>query len=203
MERLSHRTIFGAVGIINNSSLNSFYGLYPLVSDGTIVPSVSGITLDISGNASNPTEADILNNGPGTGNINGTVTANSAGLQGVKVALLDINGIPVTGVDTLTTDAQGEYSFTGVTVGNYIVTIIEPLGYSALENPKPSELSIDATDTIDFQLEPIVVGNSAKSALFWTKEFRRNILGFGTYTLYRTGTPEFYGTGSDSLHSSF
>ena len=168
-----------SVNITYNSSLNNFYGLYPLISEGTIVPALSGVTFTISGNASNPTEADILNNGPGTGNINGTVTSNSAALQGVKVALLDINGIPVTGVDTLTTDAQGAYSFTGVTVGNYIVTIIEPLGYSALENPKPSELSLDATDMVDFQLEQIVVGNSAKSVLFWTEEFRRNILGLG------------------------
>ena len=67
------------------------------------------------------------------------------------------------------------------------------MSYSALENPKPSELSLDATDIVDFQLEQIVVGNSAKSVLFWTEEFRRNILGHGHTRYTEQELQEFMG----------
>ncbi len=62
-ETTQPRSFYGAVAINGNSSLNKFCGLYPLVSGGTIIPPANGITLYISGNASNPTEQDIINGG--------------------------------------------------------------------------------------------------------------------------------------------
>ncbi len=168
--------------ILNNLSLSSFCGLYPLFSSGIIIPSQYLGILSISGNAINPIEADILAGGPcspPTAVISGSVFVNSTGLQGVKVALLDSDGLPVAGQDTLVTDAQGAYSFPDIQAGNYLVTVIEPLGYTSVENPIAITAIGGGSHTVDFVLEQAVVINRAKIALFWTGQFISHIWGFG------------------------
>ena len=70
-----------------------------------------------------------------TGTITGTVSENGTGMEGVIVKLLDLEE-GTTEFDDQNTDANGQYSFTDVPAVDYIVMMVEPLGYSADINPK-------------------------------------------------------------------
>jgi len=61
------------------------------------------------------------------GNNNGVKDSAEAPIAGVKLSLLDADGNPA-GV-TVTTDANGYYSFTGLKPGTYGVTEVQPDGY--------------------------------------------------------------------------
>ncbi len=66
-------------------------------------------------------------------NGNGIQDAGENGVAGVEVKLQDANGNPVLDNNgdpiTTTTDANGEYSFTGLTPGEYKVMFVAPDGY--------------------------------------------------------------------------
>ena len=95
-------------------------------------------------------------------NENGIQDSGEAGIPGVTLYLRNTDNSLV---QTTTTDANGNYQFTGVCAGTYLVSAAPPLGYTASpanasgsttandSNPNPSTvvLGIDQTDdTIDF-----------------------------------------------------
>ncbi|WP_170184057.1 SdrD B-like domain-containing protein [Glutamicibacter uratoxydans] len=63
---------------------------------------------------------------------NGIQDSGEAGIQGVKVNLLDASGAPVNGADgnpvTATTDENGNYTFAGLELGEYTVEFVAPEG---------------------------------------------------------------------------
>ena len=167
-------SVVGDLNISNNAALTEFCPLFTLLNINGLIGAYN-----VSSNASNPDRTDINPCSPPTAVISGSVFVNSTGLQGVKVALLDSDGLPVTGQDTLVTDAQGAYSFPDIQAGNYLVTVIEPLGYTSVENPIAITAIGGGSHTVDFVLEQAVVINRAKIALFWTGQFISHIWGFG------------------------
>jgi parallel beta-helix repeat protein len=116
---------------------------------------------------------------PLTGTISGTITADGNGLEDVSMSLLDTAGIPIDGVQSILTDNQGQYAFNDVDLGSYQVSIVEPLGYSADENPKLAILESVGTTTVDFMLELAVTGNHAKPAFYWSLQFSFHIWNWG------------------------
>jgi predicted nucleotidyltransferase len=115
----------------------------------------------------------------GLGNISGTITSSGSGIAGVTVKLLDGNGFPASDIDPTTTDAQGQYSFTNIPAGNYGVMIVEPLGYSADQNPKSISLASGNTNTVDFILSATVVSNAARAMGYWKHQFDVYVTGRG------------------------
>ncbi len=111
-----------------------------------------------------------------SGSISGAVTVNGNGLTGVKIALLDTLGVQATGFDTLVTGSQGEYLFSDVPSGIYLVRLIEPLGYTAAENPVVDTLGSGETDMVDFVLEQTVIANSSKPVVWWDVQLLLNLL---------------------------
>jgi hypothetical protein len=129
--------------------------------------------------SSNPDIGAYESPHPLTGTISGTITADGSGIENVSVSLLDTAGIPVDGVQSILTDNQGQYVFTNVDLGSYQVSMVEPLGYSADENPKLAVLESGGTTTVDFTIELAVTGNHAKSAFYWSLQFSFHIWNWG------------------------
>ncbi len=59
-------------------------------------------------------------------NANGIQDSGEQGIQGVTVNLLNDIGVQI---DTTTTGANGEYSFTGLTPDTYAIQVVKPVGY--------------------------------------------------------------------------
>ncbi len=115
----------------------------------------------------------------GSGTIAGSVQAGGEGLAGVTVSLLDTSGVEISGFDPVVTDNQGEYEFTDVPPDTYLISIFEPLGYTAESNPIGDTLLACDNDVVDFNLDQEVVDNNSKPAVYWARQFRKNILGKG------------------------
>jgi hypothetical protein len=96
--------------------------------------------------------------------ISGTVTGqcgnSSGGLLGITVDLFAVDALGhETMVASTATNAQGQFLFAGVGVGNYNVVIVTPLGYLADANEKATSVIESGTGyTVDFALtcQPIV-----------------------------------------------
>src|SRR3990172_3490203 len=158
--------IGGSAGTMASSEYQVSYSLgIPAVADtmsSELFQASSGFTALASSIASGSTAK---------GNIVGSVSASGGGLAGVTVKLLDANGFPAAGINPATTNAQGEYSFTDLSSGDYQVMIVEPLGYAADQNPKSTSLAPGATNSVDFTLSQTVVSNSARSMGYWKHQF--------------------------------
>ena len=77
----------------------------------------------------------------------GTLTAGDAGLAGVTVSLS--GGTPAITPTTTTTDALGNYSFSGLQAGTYTVDYTEPTGYvnTGTSRPRTVVLAVGGTST--------------------------------------------------------
>jgi cyclophilin family peptidyl-prolyl cis-trans isomerase len=107
---------------------------------------ISGITLAATTAATGYTFAEVpLVTTGGTvfidANANGTFDSGEAGIPGVTVTLTGTNVIDgaITAIP-VTTDAQGAYSFTGLTPGTYAITETQPTGFTdgQLQNGIPA-----------------------------------------------------------------
>jgi len=119
----------------------------------------------------------VVNQPPGS--IAGTVNVNSVGLENVLVKLLDELGLPVDGFDDIYTDANGQYSFIDVPIGDYQVMIVEPLGYIVDLNPKLTTVIANETSTVNFDLTEIVLVNTARSKGYWKHQYDVYVKGRG------------------------
>jgi hypothetical protein len=108
------------------------------------------------------------------GDIEGTVSVNGVGLENVIVSLLDTEGF-----DDVYTDANGQYSFVDVPVGDYQVMIVAPLGYISDGNPKNATVIANQTTVVDFTLTEMVVMNNARGIGYWRHQFNFYLTGKG------------------------
>lgn len=90
-------------------------------------------------------------------NANGIQDQNESGISGATVKLLDCN---LTQVATTTTDANGLYSFTNLTPGDYIVEFVLPANYTfapynqGADDGKDSDVDPNTGRTICVNLSP-------------------------------------------------
>ncbi len=146
------------------------------VNPATLVFGANTVTVTADdGNGGTCSIDIIVNVTGGISTLTGSVLVESVGLGGVKVALLDTMGNAADGLDTLITDTQGNYSFGDISPGIYLVNVIEPLGYTAEENPIIDTLLSCTTNNVNFTLDQEVTSNSSKSAIYWAIQFRKNL----------------------------
>ncbi|HLO85900.1 MAG TPA: SdrD B-like domain-containing protein, partial [Nostocaceae cyanobacterium] len=82
-------------------------------------------------------------------NVNGVQDAGEGGIAGVNVTLTGAGADGVIGTAddtsvTTTTDAAGQYSFSGLTPGNYQVTFNQPSGYNFTKQDAGSNDAVDS-----------------------------------------------------------
>jgi hypothetical protein len=108
--------------------------------------------------------------------VSGTVAGPDGGLLGVPVELVDA-GQQVFG--STATDETGYYLFEEVPNGDYTVSIVAPLGYTADDETK--EVTVAGADVIcDFYLEPVQTVADPRSAGFWKHQLKVYLTGHGT-----------------------
>jgi hypothetical protein len=96
-------------------------------------------------------------------NIGGNVIGPSGGLQGVPIDLYDSGGELY---GTTVTDASGHYNFEGVVPGDYIASIVPPLGY--LSDSDEQEITVQSSDiTVDFHLARTEMMGQQRGLGFW------------------------------------
>ncbi|MGB2868588.1 MAG: T9SS type A sorting domain-containing protein, partial [Bacteroidota bacterium] len=114
------------------------------------------------------------------GSISGAVRVGASGLPGVLVTLLDQGGHSLPSFPSVTTDALGTYSFLNVPSNQqYQVVIVEPLGYSVDENPKPVTVQPATQSVVDFALTKAVGINTAAGLGYWMHQFKTYASGKG------------------------
>ncbi len=111
--------------------------------------------------------------------ISGRVKVNGNGLANVTVKLLDKDGMPLPAFPDQLTNAQGNYEFSDVPADSYQVMIVEPLGYSANENPKEVDLNAGCPGALNFILTKEVICNQARSMGYWKHQFDVHLSGCG------------------------
>ncbi len=114
----------------------------------------------------------------GSGTFAGTVYVNDSGLGGVTVKLL-VNDNPGTVIDETIIDTNGQYSFKSVPLGEYQLMVIEPLGYTSVDNFIISSLECGDTTVVDFALNEYIIGNEARGKGYWKHQFDVHVKGKG------------------------
>lgn len=151
---------------------------YTDVQDGYVIER-TWTAADASGNESTPcVQVITIENCPELSTIYGQVSISGAGVLGVPVALSETDGTPV---QTVYSDADGEYSFDGVAVGNYSVEVAPPIGYAAVSDVQVYVFLLDVPIEVNFELAS-TAGTSSMSHYWWLMEIEK-ILGI------RPGTP--------------
>ena len=115
-------------------------------------------------------------------NNNGVVDAGEQGVRGVTVRLYRAtNGQPVGDpIAETTTDSNGNYLFTGLTAGDYIVEILPPAGYR-------SSTGRNGQDSGPY--EPGIDGNSDRNNADHGTEVQSGLIHSSTVTLTPGGEP--------------
>jgi hypothetical protein len=109
------------------------------------------------------------------GNITGSV---SPAFSGITIDLLDDQN---TLIQSTLTDEDGFYEFPDLEPSNYVVTLVEPLGYTVDQNDVPVSLEAGETDTVNFELSPIITTNNARSKGYWKHQVKANQSGKGNH----------------------
>jgi hypothetical protein len=116
-------TLSGANSGTVTTDTKGSYTFSGLANGGyTLIPSLSGFTFNPSSSTQTIGGADITGvaftatvNPTPTYTISGTVTSSGAGMQGITVSLSGL------GIESVTTDAGGRYTFSGLANGTYII----------------------------------------------------------------------------------
>jgi formylglycine-generating enzyme required for sulfatase activity len=130
-----------------------------------------------SGDNSNAISVSTLGTVPQNGTVAGRVVANGHGLAGVAVNLQGEAGLPEPGFEVQLTDVAGRYTFQAIPPDDYQVMIVDPLGYSADQNPKVVAVISNATSTVDFTLTWMVRRDKAEKWSYWKNQFDKVIRG--------------------------
>lgn len=129
------------------------------VEEGSYMVTVSGFPVDVefdpvSRTATIATEGQVVDldfDGTviRTAVIEGTVTLDDAGLEGVPVTLTDSDGEEIDDTDT---DADGEYAFDGLEMGGYVVGVSQLPDYTDFEDTElERSVGVGETATADFE----------------------------------------------------
>jgi len=107
--------------------------------------------------------------GSAVGSISGKVSANCpstiTGLLGVKVDAFEVGTGDLAA--TVVTDGSGNYVIDSLPAGNYMVTIVTPLGYAAATDEVAASVTGGSTVTVDFHLNCITITANPRSIGFW------------------------------------
>ncbi|MFQ5606686.1 MAG: FG-GAP-like repeat-containing protein [Candidatus Zixiibacteriota bacterium] len=153
-------------------------GPYPIGS--TIV------TLVVSDDkgASSSCQATVTVTG-GIGSLAGQVSADcpapATPLYGVHIDVFGQGSGNLVG--TAVTDVSGAYSVGGLEVGNHIVTIVTPLGYSTLAEEVALTVACGETVTADFALNCEEITASPRKVSFWKHQVAVALRGKGKYEI--------------------
>jgi len=82
-------------------------------------------------------------------------------------------------VGSTTTNLDGEYSFSGLMIGNYKVTIIPPMGYVADQETKPASVFVGECEVVDFQLTCDPYPSCQRSLGYWKHQVNAHLTGNG------------------------
>jgi len=138
-------TLSGANSGTVTTDTNGSYTFSGLANGGyTLIPSLSGYVFNPSSSSQTIGGKNItgLNftaevNPTPTYIISGTVTSSGAGMQGITVSLSGL------GIESVTTDAGGRYTFSGLANGTYIIA---PTQTGETFDPENSSETINGTD---------------------------------------------------------
>ncbi len=117
----------------------------------------------------------VVRLGPEPSDISGTVTPH---FDGIRIYLMNDAGELVAEDSVLTGD--GSFSFTQLMPGEYLVQIIEPLGFEVDQNDVAISLPGGFSASVDFILTPTVTFNDARTKPYWRYEIFSNYYGVGT-----------------------
>jgi hypothetical protein len=102
------------------------------------------------------------------GSIQGTVVTvcgcNTKPADGVTVDLFTMNNVMLACAPT---DVNGHYSFAGLAIGDYKITIVTPAGFVADEETKTASVSMGQPTVVDFQLSCLPIKPDARSQGYW------------------------------------
>jgi hypothetical protein len=82
-------------------------------------------------------------------------------------------------VGSTSTDMQGDYSFTGLTIGNYLVTVVPPMGYAADQETKPASVFVGDCAVVDFLLTCDPHPSCQRSIGYWKHQVNAHLTGYG------------------------
>ena len=111
----------------------------------------------------------------GLGSISGHVRLDSVGVSGVAVDCKNDSGIMIA---STTTDGSGWYGFADLPFGNYSVSIVVPIGYSAVETVKQVAVSGDVND-VDFMLTRETAKGKWRGLGYWRHQVKALLYGQG------------------------
>jgi hypothetical protein len=70
-------------------------------------------------------------------------------------------------LESIPTDVNGHYSFTGLALGSYKITIVTPAGFAADQETKTASVSMGQPTVVDFQLSCVPIRPDARSHGYW------------------------------------
>lgn len=114
------------------------------------------------------------------GGIIGTVVSVCGGSTtaagGVTVDLYSLDNLLLA---TTLTDAEGHYSFPGLTPGTYKVTIVTPMGFTADEETKTAVVPMGDPTVVDFQLTCLDITPAQRTIGYWKHQVNVYLTGKG------------------------
>jgi len=114
------------------------------------------------------------------GGIEGTVVTvcggNTTPAAGVTVDLFTTGNVML---QSVATDVNGHYSFPGLEVGSYKITIVTPAGFVADEETKTTSVSMGQPTVVDFQLSCLPIKPDARSHGYWKHQVNSYLSGKG------------------------
>lgn len=101
-----------------------------------------------------------------TGSLNGYVTVAGVGLPDISIDLADSYGSVISSTET---DEQGHYSFNSLLNGNYVISIVVPLGFTA--NSETEVVSVRGlAHGFDFELTNLQITPQQRSRSYWSHQ---------------------------------
>jgi len=107
---------------------------------------------------------------PEPGQISGSITPP---YEGVTIDLLNPESNEI--IETALTDGNGEYTFSDLDPGDYLVCSIEPLGFSVDQSDVLVELVAGETETVNFELTLLATINDVRSKGYWKHQVNANL----------------------------
>jgi hypothetical protein len=123
--------------------------------------------------------------GEPVGIISGIVTDPTGGILGVTVTAFNLDSNNVSKPSTFAhacTDEDGFYRFDSLAPGDYEVTIVPPIGFSAVQESKYDSIAYSCWPlpiTINFQITPLSITPSQESMGFWKHQVNAHLEGKG------------------------
>jgi hypothetical protein len=114
------------------------------------------------------------------GSIGGTIVTvcggNTMPAAGVTVDLFTTDNVML---QSIATDVNGHYSFTGLAIGNYNITIVTPAGFVADKETKTASVSMGQATVVDFRLDCLPIKPDARSQGYWKHQVNSYLSGKG------------------------